>query len=646
MRYQSFARARRFGSRSVGNAVAVFFSGISAAILLALLILTLPLLAELLSSGGSVAIPAAESSAISKLGVTPVSADAKYALFEHAGMLPTLWRLRNSWLSPSVRQLYESLTPLRSNQGYLLTLIATVWALSLLAAAALYWMEIVIQRAACRVVSALRQQIHSQAHRLGAGDLFIGQKLISVELFTHKTDAVQSGLVAWWRALPHAACFALFMMGLALAVDFWLALSTVLLVIISWWIFSELRRRARQKGGVLAGRGGQVSKMLIEHLQQNRLLGNWSTNGPSDSKSFADHLRRFEDMVLEQATTTSMLSPLITFFVLLVVGVVLLLAGFNVLRESPRLSLAELVLLGSALLAMVYPLVRFERLAEVLPEADQAAADVFTYLDREPRIGQLPDAAPLESLSHQIALDHVTLADISGRLLLDDVSCSIPAGSQVAIFSSNDATSLAMGGLLPRFCDPAAGQVLFDNRDLRLATIDSVRRQVSLLLPENLIAGGTLAENIVGDDRHFGSDDILAAVKLAHAYEFVQSLPEGLETMVGPNGLTLSAGQAIRVGLARVALRRPSVVVIEEPREVLDQVTAERVADALERVTKGRTLVILARRLATLRAAQRVLLFHEGRLLADGTHQELLQHNDLYRHLNYVRFNEFRDKVR
>ncbi len=645
MRYQSFARTRRFGVRSVGSAVEVGLSGVFAAVLLALLVLLLPLLAELLSTGGSLTVPAGEVSTLNKLGVTSVSADAKIAHFERCGMLPVVWRTRNSWIGPSIREFYFQFAPAHSNQGYLLTLIIAIWLLSLLSAGALYWLDAAAQRSASKVASALRRQIYSQAQRLGAGDLFVGQKLISVELFVNKSDAVRRGLSVWWRAFPHAACFALLMLGLALAVDFWLALATVLLVIISWWIFSELRHKSRQTASALSGRARQVFKLLVEHLQQNRLLGNWTTESASDAAAFDEQLRRYESTVLAEESTTSVLGPMITFFVLVGVGVVLLLAGFNVLRESPRLTVHDFVLLASALLAMVYPLVKFEQLAAALPDADRAAAEIFTYLDREPRIGQLPDAAPLELLGHQIALDHVTLADITGHPLLDDVSCSLPAARQTVIFSSNDVTPLAIAGLLPRFCDPAAGQVLFDNRDLRLATIDSVRRQVSLLLPENLIASGTLAENIVGDHRHYSSDEILSAVKLAHAYEFIQSLPEGLETVVGPHGLPLNAGQAIRVGLARVALRRPSVVVIEEPRKALDQATAERVSDALERVSQGRTLVILARRLATLRSAQRILLFHEGRLLADGTHQELLQHNDLYRHLNYVRFSEFRDKI-
>ncbi len=293
------------------------------------------------------------------------------------------------------------------------------------------------------------------------------------------------------------------MMALALAVDFWLALATVLLVVFSWWIFSELRERARQTSVTLARRAGNILKALTAHLQHNRLLGNWSLHSTSEEHAFDEQLRRFEQSMLAQAATTSLLAPMITFFVLVGGGVVLLLAGFNVLRESPRISVADFALLASALVAIMYPLMRLEQLVVALPEAEHAAAEIFVYLDRQPRIGQLPDAAPLEELSREIAFQRVTLADVSGHSLLDNISFSLSARRTTVIFSSNDATPLALAGLLPRFCDPAAGQVLFDNRDVRLATIDSVRRQVALLLPESIIADGTLTENIVGDDQHF-----------------------------------------------------------------------------------------------------------------------------------------------
>jgi ABC-type multidrug transport system fused ATPase/permease subunit len=424
----------------------------------------------------------------------------------------------------------------------------------------------------------------------------------------------------------------------------WLSVTTILLVVLCWWIVAVLRGRAQRSSQAMADRAEGILAPLLDRLRQNRLLGNLRSRPSSDAELSGD-LQRYNTAVLRRETASAAIWPLVTLLLLVGLGLVLLLAGVNVLARPPRLTFTEVVLLCGALAAVAYPLVCVERFLPRASVADAAAHDIFNYLDRQPRIGQLPDAKPLPRLSRQVTLDHVTLADMNGRLLLDDISCALPAGRSVVLFSADEATPRAMAGLLGRFCDPAAGQVLFDGRDLRMATIESVREQVALLLPDRLLAGGTLAENVAGDGDRFAADEIVTALRRAGAYEFVQSLPEGLQTAIGTSGLALSIGQAIRIGLARVALTRPSLVIIAEPVEDIDQPTAERIAEALEQVTQGSTLVILARRLATLRAAHRILLFHEGRLLADGTHQELLEQNELYRRLNYVRFHEFRGKV-
>jgi ATP-binding cassette subfamily B protein len=603
-----------------------------------------PLVEQRLSSGGGLTVSAHDRFVLDQWHETPTAVDANTARYERCGLLPLAWRLRETWLGPANTWIYTSSGALRSNQACLAALIGCAWVLALLVSAGLYWLEISAQRAAVTVTGEIREQIHRQAHRLGAGDLFVGQRTTAAELFTEKTEAVRLALVEWWRTVPHAALFALMMLVLAMAVDFWLSLVTLLLAGISLWLVNALRRRIRKRQAVLTDSARVTLSLLVEQLRQNRLLGNLTIENRAGRDSFDDDLQHYNHTLFAQESTSAPLAPLVAMFVLSAAAALVLLAGFNMLREPPRISLAGMVLLCSALMALAYPIVRMERLFEKLPAADKAVGEIFTYLDRQPRVGQMPAAATLERLGRQISLEHVTLADMTGRLLLDDISCSFPAGSPVVLFCTDDATAMALAGLLPRFCDPAAGQVLFDGRDLRLASIDSVRRQVALILTDHVLTSGTLAENIAGHDGRFTSDEIVAAAKQVHADALIQSLPEGLKTEVGPHGLALSTGDAISIALARVALYRPSVVVIEEPRDVLDQPTAERVADALDRVSEKCTLVIIARRLATLRAAQRILLFHEGRLLADGTHQELLQQNDLYRHLNYVRFNEFRGK--
>ncbi|MCC7087400.1 MAG: ABC transporter ATP-binding protein [Pirellulales bacterium] len=646
----SFDRARRFGCRAAGFPLAVYLSGLIAAAILILLVLLIPILFELLAGGGTLNAPNADRAALRQLGVEPSLHDKGSDIYEHHGLLPTVWRLRKSWIGPAYVAVYRSFPPVRNNHLCLLVIVVAGCLLIILAGCALVWLETSVHRGALRAATTLRRQIHDQSQRLGSSDLFVGQRTSERELFTDDVTAVRRGLVAWWRMVPHGVVFFVAMLALAFSVNFWLTLTTALLVALLWWIFNEARRRLLDRELLLtAAAAERFLSPVLEHLEQHRAIANLASDLPSERRQFDEALQRHDDAALAREATAARVMPLMTIFVLLGASFVVLLAGYNVLGEPPRVSLPEAVLLGVALCAIGYPFYRFERLLEMLPSADEAAERIFVYLDREPRVGQLPHAIPLEHAWRQIAFQNVTLADMEGRLLLDGVSFALPHGSQSVIFCSDDATGRAIAALLTRFCDPAAGRVLFDKQDLAHVTLHSARNNTAVVLSNHLLTSGSLRENVVGAVAEAtASQDarIIDALKQVHAYEFVQSMPEGLETPLGSQGMTLSVGQGIRLALARTVMQNPNVLVIEEPRDDLDQVTAERVADALEKIGQNRTLVILARRLATLRAAQRILFFHDGRLLAVGDHQELLHTNDIYRHLNYVRFNEFRDSVK
>src|SRR5262249_12287586 len=177
------------------------------------------------------------------------------------------------------------------------------------------------------------------------------------------------------------------------------------------------------------------------------------------------------------------------------------------------------------------------------------------------------------------------------------------------------------------------------------ATINSVRSQVGVLLPGQVLVTGTVSENIACGDTRLSARDVLEAARQSLAYDFIQKLPHGFETVVGEHGLHLSTAEAFLIGLPRLLVRKPSVAIVGESAEAVDAASDETLLTALDRLAANRTLIILARRLATLRSADRILLFHEGKLHSMGNHAELLADSALYRHLNYVRFNEFRDQV-
>jgi ABC-type multidrug transport system fused ATPase/permease subunit len=243
----------------------------------------------------------------------------------------------------------------------------------------------------------------------------------------------------------------------------------------------------------------------------------------------------------------------------------------------------------------------------------------------------------------QVELVDVTLLDGPGHKLLDEVTLQIPARARVAFVSLEPRTPLAMCYLLPRFYDPYQGQVLFDRKDIRYAMLASVRSQIGVVMHEGLLFTGTVAENIGCGDEQFTMQHISDAAKRARAYDFVQRLPQGFNTVVGEHGMRLTNSQQLRIGLARALLRDPTLVMLEEPPDEMDSPTAELLDQAIEEIADKRTLIVLPTRLGTLRKLDRVFLFHEGKLVDEGLHTELLQRSELYRHLIYQRFNMFRD---
>jgi ABC-type multidrug transport system fused ATPase/permease subunit len=238
-------------------------------------------------------------------------------------------------------------------------------------------------------------------------------------------------------------------------------------------------------------------------------------------------------------------------------------------------------------------------------------------------------------------LESVTLADRQGRKLLDNVSLTIPARAETAIVASDPSVPIALAGLLARFYDPAAGQILYDGHDIRSVTLRTLRQQATVVVGDGQLFEGTIAENISCGEERYTQLQIIDAAKQARAYNFVKELPQGFATVVGPQVRRLDPGQAYRIALARVALRDPSLIVLQEPSERMDDAAGPHIEDALRRTGQGRTVVLLPTRLDTLRSADQVILLDEGKVVGEGTHQELLKSSDLYRHLIYVRFNPY-----
>jgi ATP-binding cassette subfamily B protein len=318
----------------------------------------------------------------------------------------------------------------------------------------------------------------------------------------------------------------------------------------------------------------------------------------------------------------------------------LAVAGLGVL--DGRLGFASTIVLVTALISLYWPLTYWLENRRYLRRGRDSARVLFSFLDRSGGVGQVVEAEFLPALSKQLEFDNVTLQEPgTGRKLLRGITLTIQAGERVAIVGPEDMEKHALVYLIPRFLDPTSGEIRIDRHNLRWVTLDSLRDQIAIVLQHNLIFNDTVANNIGCGDSRYTLPKIIEAAKVAHAHQFIQKLPQGYETPIGEFGQALKIGEQFRIALARAILRDPALLIIEEPLTPLDDDTKSLLDDTFARVLPGRTVIFLPHRLSTIRSCSRVFLLVNGRIEAKGEHKELLAQNDLYRHLQYLEFNEF-----
>ena len=491
--------------------------------------------------------------------------------------------------------------------------------------------------AAWDAVAQLQIAVYGQVRRLGVPDWFEREGRQAEQRVLADCLSVREGLAACWTTVPRSACASVLLLALAAYVDFFLSLLAILLVLFVWRLYQRLQTRSD-----VANRNAQAQLTAREHAVLDAFrtarIVEGVTAAATDDESFVAAFDRYRRDTRHGLTARVALGPWLLWLLGMGAALLLLVVGL-----SPRPTPTGLGVLALALARLALPVIRMRRAIQTVHQADEAAEEVFAYLDRTPGVGQIAGALALPGLAREIRWEGVCIAGHAGRPLLADLSLSIRAGSQTALVASDCHAPLTMVGLFLRHKDPAAGRILVDGTDLRSVTLRSLREQIAFAAADGMLFSGTIADNLRCGRMGFTQDKIDDAARRCEVYEAIKALPEAFATAVGPGGTNVPASTAFRIGLARAMIVNPSVLIVQEPPEPAEEKEAQAIDAALQQVRTGRTLVVIPSRLATLRAADRVFLIHQGRLQAEGTHTELLQANALYRHLNYILFTPFRD---
>ena len=425
----------------------------------------------------------------------------------------------------------------------------------------------------------------------------------------------------------------LFTIGAMIAISFKLTLFVFVFIPISGFVISKIGKSLKSKSSRAQQENGYLISIVEESLGGLKVVKSYNAEKSIISK-FNDSINRLLKLSVSIERKNNLASPMSEFMGIVVIAILLWYGGNMVLVE--KLASGEPILEGSKFLAymglaynILTPAKAISKASYQVKSGLAAAERVFEVLEVENTITNKPNAIVKDSFTEKISIENINFG-YEEENVLKNFSLEIPKGKTVALVGQSGSGKSTIANLLTRFYDVQDGTVKIDGINIKDMTLESLRDLMGLVTQDSILFNDTIKNNIRLGKEDATDEEIIAALKVANAYEFVKDLPNGIETNIGDAGGKLSGGQKQRLSIARAVLKNPPIMILDEATSALDTESEKFVQVALENMMQNRTSIVIAHRLSTIQKADKIVVMQKGEIVEQGTHDELLALNGTY----------------
>jgi len=535
-----------------------------------------------------------------------------------------------------------------------------------------YTMEYVAQR----VIYDLRKRLYDHLQSLSFS---FYDHAVTGQLMSRVTSDVETLRRFLGFGMLHLAANVLTLLGVLVilfSLHWRLALISLLTVPPTVVIVANFSRRIRPKYMAIRQQLAVITARLQENLSGMRVVRSFAREEDEEGRFDRENLA-YLDRNLEAVRLWAFFFPLMNFITGAGTALLLWYGGREVIRG--HLSLGTLVAFNTFLLMLIMPLRMLGWIVNLAQRAQAAGQRIFQILDTRPDVTDRPGARPMGEIKGDVVFENVSFSysgpviswladpgprgsarepggagsgdqkgrewddahagpDGDGTAVVHNINLAVKPGETVALLGATGSGKSTLVNLIPRFYDPTEGRILIDGKDIRDVTLESLRRQIGVVLQDTFLFSTTIRENIGFGRPDATLSEIREAARAAEIHDFIAALPKGYETLVGERGVGLSGGQRQRVAIARALLMDPKILILDDSTSSVDTETEHAIQKALARLMQGRTTFVIAQRLTTLKNADRIVILDEGRVVDEGDHETLLRRSRIYREIYELQF--------